>query len=82
VFVPDGSAPALLAVTSAGTLYRLALPGAGGLPGMPRTGAGAGAFGLGLGLLGVALAAMGLCLRRRARQRPRSQPCEPRSGRI
>jgi hypothetical protein len=66
VFVPAGSGPALLAVTGTGALYRFALPGAGGLPGMPRTGGGATAAGPECVLLGAALLSVGLWLRRRA----------------
>lgn len=69
VFVSAGTGPALLAVTNAGALYRLALPGAGDLPGMPRTGGGAGATGLEWALLGAALVGVGLGLRRHPRRR-------------
>ncbi len=66
VFVPAGAGPALLAVTGTGALYRLALSGAGGLPGMPRTGGGGAAAGAEWALLGAALLGVGLWLRRRA----------------
>jgi photosystem II stability/assembly factor-like uncharacterized protein len=74
VFVPAASGPALLAVTSAGALYRSALAGTGGVPGMPRTGAGVAGSGWGLALVGVALASVGFCIRRYARRRRDAQP--------
>jgi photosystem II stability/assembly factor-like uncharacterized protein len=74
VFVSAGSGPALLAVTSAGALYRVALPGASGPPGVPRTGGGAGATGPAWALLAAALVGVGLGLRRHARQRLGAHP--------
>jgi photosystem II stability/assembly factor-like uncharacterized protein len=58
-FVAAPTGPALLAVTDAGMLYRLALGAGGTLPGMPRSGAGTGTEWLWGILLGAALVLLG-----------------------